>query len=537
MSTEALTRDPGGAKDSGSTRAVDELMAELSRHPSGRTSASPYETARLVSLAPWLPRHADRIQYLLAGQRPDGGWGGPEGYALVPTLSAVEGLLAASLNDEPVGWSPAAVHDAIDRALRLLFDRLAGPSTCPVPDLPAADLIVPAMVDRIADHLADPPTWLAHWRGVGPPPMPAGMDRQRLDRVRLLVGSGRPIPPKLLHALEILGPAARQAAGVTATAAGPVGASPAATAAWLGDPDGTQSGALDYLTRALGEHGGAVPCATPITVFERSWVLSTLARAGVLPTAPAQLVTGLRDALGPDGAATGPGLPTDADTTAVTLYTLALLGHPTDPTCLRRFDTGEHFGTWQGEDGASVTTNAHVLEAFGRCLGGDDPAAAPVLRRLTGWLIDHQHTDGRWTDRWHASPYYATYCVVLALREYGGPSADAALRRAVSWVLENQRADGSWGRWQGTAEETAYGLLVLLAVPPSSTTRDATVAAAHRLSTMQDEAIESPLWHDKDLYHPVLIVRAAVVAARAAAAVRVNGSAHMPASRWTASLE
>ncbi|MET8467120.1 prenyltransferase, partial [Micromonospora zamorensis] len=227
MSTEALTRDPGGAKDSGSTRAVDELIAELSRHPSGRTSASPYETARLVSLAPWLPRHADRIQYLLAGQRPDGGWGGPEGYALVPTLSAVEGLLAASLNDEPVGWSPAAVHDAIDRALRLLFDRLAGPSTCPVPDLPAADLIVPAMVDRIADHLADPPTWLAHWRGVGPPPMPAGMDRQRLDRVRLLVGSGRPIPPKLLHALEILGPAARQAAGVTATAAGPVGASPA----------------------------------------------------------------------------------------------------------------------------------------------------------------------------------------------------------------------------------------------------------------------------------------------------------------------
>ncbi|WP_328372317.1 prenyltransferase [Micromonospora zamorensis] len=534
MSTEALTRDPGAAKDSGSTRVVDELIAELSRHPSGRTSASPYETARLVSLAPWLPRHADRIQYLLAGQRPDGGWGGPDGYALVPTLSAVEGLLATSLRDEPVGWSPTAVHDAVDRALRLLFDRAVGPATCPVPDLPAADLIVPALVDRIADQLADPPTQLAHWRGVGPPPMPADMDRQRLDRVRLLVGSGRPIPPKLLHALEIFGPAARGAAGVTA---GPVGASPAATAAWLGNPDGIQSAALDYLTRALGEHGGAVPCATPIDVFERSWVLSTLARAGVLPRVPPELLSGLRDALGPEGAATGPGLPTDADTTAVTLYTLALLGHPTDPTSLNRFDTGEHFGTWPGEDGSSVTTNAHVLEAFGRCLGGDDPAAAPVLRRLTSWLIDRQHPDGRWSDRWHASPLYATYCVVLALREYGGPTAEPALRRAVSWALENQRADGSWGRWQGTAEETAYGLLVLLAVPPSPTIRDAGVAAARRLSTMQNEGADDPLWHDKDLYHPALIVRAAVVAARAAAAARLNGSAHIPASRWTAPLE
>ncbi|WFE52832.1 prenyltransferase/squalene oxidase repeat-containing protein [Micromonospora sp. WMMD1155] len=537
MSTGALVQDTGASRDRGPARDVTEVIAELSRHPYGRTSASPYETARLVSLAPWLPRHADRIRYLLAGQRPDGGWGGPDGYALVPTLSAVEGLLATLLRDEPAGWSPEAVSDAVDRGLRLLFDRATGPATHPVPDLPAADLIVPALVDRIADHLADPPTRLVHWRGVGAPAMPDALDRQRLDRVRLLLGSGRPITPKLLHALEVLGPAARGAAGVTATAAGPVGASPAATAAWLGDPDGTQSATLDYLIRAADEHGGAVPCATPITVFERAWVLSTLARAGVFPTVPPELLAGLRDALGPDGAATGPGLPTDADTTAVTLYALALLGHPADPSCLGRFDAGEHFGTWQGEDGSSVTTNAHVLEAFGRCVGVGGPSPAPVLRRLTGWLLDRQEPDGRWSDRWHASPYYATYCVTLALREYGGPSAHHAVRRAVSWVLDTQRADGSWGRWCGTAEETAYGLLVLLAAPPSSTIRAAGVAAAHRLSTMQDERTDHPLWHDKDLYHPAVIVRATVAAARVSAAARLGGSAHIPDSRWSAPLE
>ncbi|MFG1837533.1 prenyltransferase/squalene oxidase repeat-containing protein [Micromonospora sp. NPDC049175] len=537
MSAEALARDAGVAPAPGSTSVVDELVAELWRHPSGRTSASPYETARLVSLAPWLPRHADRIRYLLAAQNPDGGWGGPDGYALVPTLSAVEGLLAVSPRDEPAGWSPDAVDDAVDRALRLLFDPVAGPATCPVPDLPAVDLIVPALVERIADHLVDPPPRLAGWRGVGPPPMPVGMDRRRLDRIRALAASGRPMPPKLLHALEVLGPAARRLTGVTATTAGAVGASPAATAAWLGGPDETQPAALGYLTRALTEYGGAVPCATPITVFERAWVLSTLARAGVLPVVPPELADGLHDALGPEGAATGPGLPKDADTTAVTLYALALLGRPTDPACLSRYDTGEHFCTWQGEDGSSVTTNAHVLEAIGRCLGDDDPWAAAVSRRLTGWLIDRQQADGHWWDRWHASPYYATYCVVLALREHGGPAARPAVQRAVAWVLDSQRADGAWGRWRGTAEETAYALLVVLAGSPSPRVDAAVAVAARQLSTMQDAGGVPPLWHDKDLYHPTLIVRAAVAAAQASATARLNGSAQTAASRWSAALE
>ncbi|WP_433550724.1 prenyltransferase [Micromonospora zamorensis] len=537
MSTEAVARDGVAAPDTGWTSVVNELTAELALPSAGRTSASPYETARLVSLAPWLPRHAERIRYLLAGQRPDGGWGGPDGYALVPTLSAVEGLLTAVRRDEPVNWSPAAVHDTVDRALRLLFDPTAGPATKPVPDLPAVDLIVPALVARIAEQLADPPPGLGRWRGVGGPPMPVGMDQQRLERVRLLARSGRPMPPKLLHALEILGPAARRTAGVTTTAGGTIGASPAATVAWLGGPAADQPDALDYLSRVLAEYGSAVPCATPITVFERSWVLSTLARAGALPAVTPELLAELRDALGPEGAATGPGLPLDADTTAVTLYALGALGHPTDPACLTRYDTGEHFCTWPGENGASVTTNAHVLEALGRCLGPDDPYAASVSRRLTGWLLDRQQADGSWSDRWHASPYYATYCVVLALREYGGPLASPALHRAVTWVLGSQRADGSWGRWRGTAEETAYALLVLLAGPSSPAVDVARAAATQRLTTLDAEGVDDPLWHDKDLYHPALIVRAAVAAAQVSAVERLSGSAQGAPSRWSAPLE
>jgi hypothetical protein len=62
------------------------LVAAMSRGPAGHASPSVYETGRLVSLAPWLVHHVQRVEHLLATQRPDGTWGGPQGYALAPTL-------------------------------------------------------------------------------------------------------------------------------------------------------------------------------------------------------------------------------------------------------------------------------------------------------------------------------------------------------------------------------------------------------------------------------------------------------------------
>ena len=41
---------------------------------------------------------------------------------------------------------------------------------------------------------------------------------------------------------------------------------------------------------------------------------------------------------------------------------------------------------------------------------------------------------------------------------------DHGLTRAAEWVLATQRPDGAWGRWEGTAEETAYAVQILVAV-------------------------------------------------------------------------
>ncbi|MEU4476332.1 prenyltransferase/squalene oxidase repeat-containing protein [Micromonospora sp. NPDC023888] len=502
--------------------SVRELLAAMTLEPAGRVTPSVYETARVVADAPWLTGHDRRLRYLLDTQRPDGGWGGAGGYAVVPTVSAVEALLSSLRGTEDSVPDPLAA--AATRGLEVLADWL-GRGT-PLPDTPAADLIVPALVQRINDHLGFFATRDDRRFADGLRALP-GVDTRRLDAVHVLMGSGRPVPQKLVHAFEVLGPVAYRHGGVSPVA-GAIGASPAATAAWIGDPavPGADPEALAYLRAAVGPLDGPLPCCTPITVFERAWTLSNLVRAGV-PVRPApKLVAELVAALGPQGASTGPGLPADADTTSVTLYVLARLGHPVDPASLLHFDLGTHFCTWRGEDGRSVTTNAHVLEALGWQARHPSAGASRYAGRvaaLAGWLRDEQQPDGSWVDRWHASPYYATSCVVTALDRYAPADiAGSAVDRALDWLVATQRADGTWGRWAGTAEETAYALHVLLGVrrPARPGVAEAIGRGLRHLTEVDDQHEHPPLWHDKDLYAPVLIVRAAVLAVRQLAMVR-----------------
>ncbi|WP_223884231.1 prenyltransferase/squalene oxidase repeat-containing protein [Micromonospora craniellae] len=509
-----MTRPPETAQTVAD--AAGELVADLDRKPAGRVSASVYETGRLVADAPWLGGHGRRLAYLLGEQGPDGAWGLPDGYGLVPTASAVEALVTVLVRDEPTdltGPARSDVEAAAARGLRALARRLE--TGAPLPDTPAADLIVPALTDRIDTHLA-------RLRDRDAPALPGALplprvDRRRLDAVSALLATDRPMPRKLWHAYEVLGPRAATRDEVRPID-GAVGASPAATARWLNHRRTPDRAARAYLDEVVARHDGPVPCCTPITVFERSWTLSTLLRAGVSVRPSPALVAGLAAALGPDGAATGPGLPADADTTSATLYALARLGRPVEPASLFRYDLGTHFCTWRGEDGNSITTNAHVLEALGwHARHTRDGASRYAVRvaALGGWLRDVQQPDGHWTDRWHASPYYATYCAALALAGHATPEvAGEAVDRAIGWVLATQRADGGWGRWSTTTEETAYAVHVLLGA--GGPQRPDAAEAAHRaLRHLQvSVADDPPLWHDKDLYTPVLVVRAAVLAAR-----------------------
>ncbi|MET8123924.1 prenyltransferase/squalene oxidase repeat-containing protein [Micromonospora sp. NPDC005189] len=505
------------------TDAARELIAGLALRPWGQVAASVYETGRLVADAPWLAGHQQRIAFLLRGQRPDGAWGPPEGYALVPTLSATDALLAALVD----GRAGTDLLAPVARGLGALTGTLLAIDARALPDTPALDLIVPALVGSINDRLAGLERATADRLPRPPLALPVGLNPGRLRVVRSAVAAGAALPPKLAHFYEILD-AAPADAGPTLTA---VGASPAATAAWLttAGPDAGPA-AHAFLQTLIREGGGPVPCPAPITVFERAWVLSSLRRAGVAINPPNSVLASLTGATGAQGIATGDGLPTDADTTSVSLDALARLGRPADPASLWAYETAEGFCTWPGEDGFSVTTNAHVLDAFGQHVARHPDADTRYHRavdRLSVVLPGHQSADGAWQDRWHASPYYATACCVLALTEFGrGAAAAEAVDRAGHWVLDSQRADGSWGRWAGTAEETAYALQVLLAVPTTVPRVDDAVARGHAYLHELATQEHPPLWYGKELYCPTAIVRAAVLAACRLAAVRISDGGH-----------
>ncbi|MET9242340.1 prenyltransferase/squalene oxidase repeat-containing protein [Nonomuraea sp. NPDC003709] len=491
-----------------STAAAEELVQSLMLRPWGQVSPSVYETGRLVSLAPWLTGHLERIEYLIDTQRQDGAWGAPDGYGVVPTLSATEGILSA-LTREGLDTDRERLAGAADRGLRVLATWLSGPLE--LPDMPAIEHIVPSLVDRINQHVEGLP-------GRAPIPLPEAMSYDTLHAVRSWVKSGMEVPQKLLHALEIAADEAAGAPGIRPTPIGSVGASPAATAAWLGEGGGPDAHepARGHLEAVVRLYGGPVPVGLPITVFERGWVLSWLLRAGVPVEVPPEMVADIRAAIGPAGTPAGSGLPADADTTSVALYALALLGAPHEPDSLWGFRSGTHFSTWPGEQGVSVSVNAHVLDAFGEYVRRR-PAAAPrydeTIAELAAWIRDCQGPDGNWTDRWHASPYYATVSCALALDAFGGEVSREAVRAAAEWTLETQRPDGSWGRWEGTAEETAYAMQILLLTRGRADPRHIRAAdRGHEYLSRSTGGDHPPLWHDKDLYVPRAVTRAAVIA-------------------------
>jgi squalene cyclase len=256
----------------------------------------------------------------------------------------------------------------------------------------------------------------------------------------------------------------------------------------------------------------------PITVFERAWVLTALTAVGIDVMVPQELVSSLHAAFGELGVAAGPGLAPDSDDTAVALYALAQLGSPRSLDCLLSYQVDAHFSCFPDERTPSVSANAHILQVFGKYLERDLPGRFryhAVMSKLSEWLRDCQEADGSWRDKWHASPYYATACCATVLYRHSRSASISTVTRAVEWLLSSQRGDGSWGRWTGTYEETAYAVQTLLQTRVSRADSAVEQAAARgcRFLKRSGDQKHPPLWHGKDLYTPIRVVRAEGLAA------------------------
>lgn len=505
--------------DRARTAAANDLLDACANDDFAHISPSVYETARVVADAPWLDGHLRRMAFLRAQQHTDGGWGQPgydgtgaEGYRLVPTLSAVEALLTVLAGTVPLPERDA-VAQAARSGIRILRNWLAAGAGHEQsrPDTVAIELIVPGLIERINDRLT-----AGVGLGDGPAadreflPQPNPGDLVLLTRLRAAARAGAAVPDKLWHTWEMLHPGVPRVSPVYPVA-GAVSCSPAATTSWLGTTPDPDEPAGRYLAELLRREGGPVPVATPMPYFERSWILNVFATHGVAYTMRDDLLTGLDAALGEHGAPAGPGLPADGDDTACVLYALDLHGAGRRPDSMMQYFAGDHFRCYPEERTPSSTVNAHAVEALGHWIRRhprDTHRYEPALRAAVDWLLAAQRTDGRWDDKWHASPYYATAVCAQALTEYGGSAARHAIGRAVRWGVESRHDGGGWGIGpHGTAEETTYAAwLLTLADGPGA---DRALATAWTILADATTDIQSPtLWIGKDIYAPERIIEA-----------------------------
>ncbi|GLW33545.1 hypothetical protein Areg01_64830 [Actinoplanes regularis] len=464
------------------TDALGGLLSEIVDDTSSRFSLSWYDTARVLSLWSRRPHGlSGRLRdaaagALTAGQNTDGSWGYPHAavtYRLASTMAVVAALSELGLT------APAA------RGLEFLARHVDQFAPERQPDTVAVELIQPDLLESLvaggaaalAPALNQQRAWLV-----------------RLHELRRRAVAGEKLPLPIWHSLEVLGPAA---IGLPELSSGAMTCSPAATAALLAWSPEPPAEAVAFLTAEASRYGGGWPPVAPVQFFEGAWVVGAMAQgeAPIEPGLAARVREWLASSLRPEGAIPGHGLPPDADDTARVLYALRHLGATPDVSLLDRYRQEDRYTTFSVERTASISTNAHVL----RTVRGDEQRSAAAR----AYLLSTQNEDGFWSDKWHASPYYATSASVLALA--GDPAAEGRVRRAAAWLADSQRPDGSWGVWHGTYEETAYAVRALLVAGTPETDDVLRRGAAHLAEGVRaglPAEGRAPLWHGKELYEP-----------------------------------
>lgn len=251
-------------------------------------------------------------------------------------------------------------------------------------------------------------------------------------------------------------------------AAGGIGHSPAATAAWLraaeGRPDLEHAVARgrEYLVNAANATRtgipGVVPTAWPINRFERSFGPFALHLAGLFnhPALADQVAAHAADAMAnlrPQGFSFSDAFTTSGDDTAAGVILVHLAGYKISPALLRGYERDGHFCTFPRELQISYSALARATYAL-NLLGEDSTSYVEDLMAI-------RRHDGRWAgDKWNSSWLYTTCHAVNALVD----RSDAAelLAPTVRALVAHQYPDGGWGSFGGSnPTETAYAVLTL----------------------------------------------------------------------------
>ncbi len=459
------------------------------------------------------PYKPDYLEWLLERQHADGSWGANIQYyhhdRIICTLIAA----IAMTEQEP---SPE-VREAIKNAETYLWQHAHMLFRDPAfTELVGFELLFPTLMET------------ARERGLTLPKHNFGMGDLQNEKLRL-------IPPEMLysrnlttvHSIEFLGPDVP--AGELHNAVfenGSLGNSPSATAYYLmlclNQNQTPEKSSLAYLDRVTKKYV-TTNYLFPFRNFEKLWVVNNFAVTdGIFPIKewlPDSFLDELQQRVEGSGVSLDDefGIP-DADCTSVAYYLLGLAGRFPDPAALAHFEVPgqQFFRTYFFERNLSVSTNIHALEALR--LMPQYPEREAVMQKIKVMLLNSRRFKLFWTDKWHASPYYATAFALVALLD-GNSESQTVCQDTIDWLTHAQRSDGSWGFFNsGTMEETAYALLALQRayryglIEADVLRRGMDFLMVH-LETIDPEADYEELWLGKCLYAPYDIIHSAVLAA------------------------
>lgn len=481
------------------------LVAELGQG-GGHVSPSIYDTAQVLRFYPSSEGSEPALEWLIAQQDADGGWGSPTApYArAVPTLATLLALHQYSNYNH---------EKNIDAGLAFLQCQ-ASLWLDPIIDA------LPIATEMILPHLLEEARAVGLTLAREPYRFLYQLRQQKCQQIRkraLVAGT----PP--IYSWEAL--AERSCSGLIDHSGG-IGHSPSATAAWLRQavkqPDLAEEcqSAMMYLQHASAATDlnipGVVPNVWPITGFELSYGPYTLLTTKLLrhpllrEVLKAQMVRLHRIMVQGNGVSFGEYFMPDVDETAVGLAALHANGQAASTEVLQQFKNECHFQTFPHELNPSVLSNAHALYTLA-CMGERSPEVEQFLR-------DRQCADGRWLpDKWHSSWLYTTLEVLLAFDQL---DYRAEVLQVADVLLKTQKMDGGWGSGvQSTHTETSYALIALGTIG-RHTLLDSAVRTAIEQGYqwlqkryVPQAPVPEQLWLGKELYSPYRVDRLYVVSA------------------------
>ncbi|PLN83655.1 Ent-kaurene synthase, partial [Aspergillus taichungensis] len=466
---------------------IDILLKNLadgcsSPHGLGSMSTCCYDTAWVAMISKeidgkrtWL--FPSSFEYLISSQALDGGWG--EGASDIDViLNTMAGLLALKHHQSTPEHSnvlQSDLDDHIHRATSFLEKKL---QTWDVEstDHVGFEILVPTHLRLLADQ------------GVtfSFPGLETLINLNQ-TKLRKFVPEFlySDIPTTLTHSLEAFAGQIEFDKVKHRLDFGSMMASPSSTAAYLIHASQWNDEAEAFIRSAVelgeGKGSGAVPSAFPITIFELTWVISTLMESGLSPTEENKhhlntVAEYLEKHFHQQNGVLGfvPTLMADADDTAKTIISLNMLGKRVRPDRLIEvFENGGHFRTYAGERNPSFSANCNILSAL---LHSEEPSQYLREIELAVQFLCDLHSSGDMRDKWNTCDIYPrmllahALTVLLQLWQNGSLqnlSKDLLHKvHIVLWeilvqTIQEQQSTGAWHN--GSCEITAYATLTLAA--------------------------------------------------------------------------